>query len=67
MKNIKFNITISYSKLFALITLIAGTISGIWLKSEGIIMLTIPTVAGMIINKQFNDRKNNLKSNENDQ
>ncbi len=53
---ISFRFIITYSKLFALLILVLGFIISCILKETTVITLAIVTSAGMVINKQYQDR-----------
>jgi hypothetical protein len=62
---IKYNILISFSKIFAVLITIFAFILAIML-SETAVFITVSTLAtGIVVNKQINDRiKNNKTDNE---
>ena len=54
---LKTNITITWSKIMALLVFIGGTVLSFYLKSEGIFMTTISAVTLILGIKQVADTK----------
>lgn len=54
----KFNLEITFSKLFSFLLLGTATAVSIILKDAGPFTISLPIVAGIITNKQYQDRKN---------
>jgi hypothetical protein len=63
----KFNLIISFSKIFSILLLASGTCVSLYLKSESVFITTIIASTGLLTNKQYQDRIKALKQNLTDE
>lgn len=59
----RFNIDITFSKIFSLILLISSIYLSIRLNDAIPFVTVAPIVGGIIVNKQYNDRKKEVNGN----
>ncbi len=59
-----FNIKVTFSKILALLVLVASSWYSIANHDSSVLMAAMPVILGLVASKQFNDRKNNEKPQE---
>ncbi len=59
----KINIELTFSKIFSLILLLSSIYLSIKLKDAIPFITVVPIVGGIIVNKQYNDRRKNNEKN----
>jgi len=53
----KISIIITFSKIFAILILVTGSLYSFLNHETSVIIIAISTSTGIILNKQYNDRK----------